>query len=179
MTKSQDKGEEKREQSSSPKDPAKPFQDASTKFLQATISAQQAAIRDSVQASLDFQQKVRKVEQEAYDAVLEATRKYLTRMSEMSTGNVEETYSSRLQSQMNYETEVRQIYADAQLKLQEMVKKSAPESGDAMKQFSSLRLDAYQQYLSDLQRAWSETTNLDPQAMKTIASSIFCTLNLY
>jgi len=160
-------------------DPVKPFRDASMKFLQATMSVQQMTMKDSLQAYLDFQQTVRQLQQEAYDAVAEATRKHMARMSEQPpSGKVEEMYSSRLEAQANYENEVRQAYSNAQSKLQENAQKLfGPDGGDAMKKLMSARQEAYQQYLGDLQQAWSGINNLDPQTIKAIASNIICTLN--
>jgi hypothetical protein len=180
--KAEDKPEEQPEGQPAPariEDVAKPFHDASMKFLQSIIAAQQTSMNESLQAYLDFQQAVRRAEQEAYDAVVEATRKHMNRMSEQA-GTPEEMFSSRMQSQINYESELRQIYANAQSQVQELAQNSfGPNSGEVVKRFAALRQDAYQQYLTDLQRAWSDTTSLDPQAIKAIASNILCTLSVY
>ena len=155
----------------------KPFFEASRKYLQAIVSAQEAAMKDALQAHLEFQQATRQIDQDAYDAVMEATRNHLDRMSEQSEGGVEQTYLARAQSQFEYESEVRRVYADAQAKLSDTVQAAArPEERDLGKQFTSLQEDAYREYVADLQRAWSSSSALDPEAMKAIAANIACTL---
>lgn len=160
-------------------DVLRPFQDASVKFLQTNFSAQESAIKQRAQAYLDLQAEVRKVEQEAYDAVMEANRKHVNKMGQQATSNsMEEMYSERAQSQFDYEREVRQVYIDAQAKLKAIAQKAfGEEGGDETKQFANQRQDAYQSYLADLQQAWSDTKALDPQTMNAIASHILFTIN--
>jgi hypothetical protein len=157
----------------------KPFHDASVKFLEANFSAQESAMKHCVQAYLDFQNEVRKLEQQAYDAVMEATKKHVDRMGQRPAAGMEEMYSARVLSQMEYENEVRRVYMEGQAKLTEIAQKASRENGgEATKQFANQRQDAYQTYWADLQRAWSSTKALDPQTMKAIASDILCTLNI-
>src|SRR5262245_52699070 len=61
-----------------PEETLKPFQDASVKFLKASSSAQEQFMRQRAQACLDFQDQVRKVEQETYQAVADLTRRLLS-----------------------------------------------------------------------------------------------------
>lgn len=165
--------------SSGTKDVLKPFQDASAKFLQATFSAQEVALKQRAQAWLDFQDEVRKGEQEAYQAVMAATRKHVNTMGQPVTGNMEEMHSARAKTQLEYEKEVRQIYADTQAKMTAIAQKVFGEGGggEPTKQASNPRQDAYQAYLTDLQQAWSGIKALDPQTMNAIASSIMYTIN--
>jgi hypothetical protein len=169
-------------QSSGPNatDSVKPFRDASTRFVQAKISAQQTVVRDRMLAHLDFQEAVRKVEQDSHNALLEAVRKHMKRISEPASDNVEEIYMSRMQSHMEYENEVRQVYADAQSRLQDITQRSfGPSSDDIINRFTTLQQAAYQKYLTELQQAWSGTTELDPQAVKAVATNMLCALNTY
>jgi len=155
----------------------KPFYDASRKYLEAIVSAQEAAVKDALQAHLEFQQAARQIDQEAYDGVMEATKDHLDRMSEQTEGGVEQTYLARAQSQFEYESEVRRVYADAQAKLSDTVQSAArPEERDLGKRFTALQENAYEEYVADLQRAWSSGSALDPEAMKAIAANILCTL---
>lgn len=164
-----------------PADAIKPFHDASIKFLQAATAAHQTAIKDRVQVQLNFLQEGQKIEKEAYDAVLEATRKYMSRVSEPPSANAEETCRTRIQEQINYENDVRQAYSIAQQRVQDTASKvfGTEEGGDFVKQLTSQRQNAYRQYLSDLQQAWSGTKDLDPQTVKTISASILHTLSMF
>lgn len=155
----------------------RPFYDASRKYLEAIVSAQEAAVKDALQAHLEVQQAARQIDQEAYDAVTEATKDHFDRMSEQAEGGVEQTYLARAQSQFEYESEVRRVYADAQAKLSDTVQAAArPEERDLGKRFTALQENAYEEYVADLQRAWSSSSALDPEAMTAIAANILCTL---
>lgn len=155
------------------------FQEASAKFLQADFSAQESAIKQRAQAYLDFQAEVRKVEQEAYGAVMELTKKHINSMGHQVAGSLEEMYYVRAQSQLDYEKEVRQVYIDIQAKLNTIAQKAFDGEGEgAIKQFANQRENAYQAYMADLQHAWSNTRALDPQTMNAIASNILLTINM-
>lgn len=161
-------------------DAVKPFQDASLKYIQAAIAAQESVVKESLQAYLEFQQTARKLEQEAYDAVMEATRKHLDRISQPPSGGPEQSYFAQAQSQFEYENDVRQAYMNAQTRLQEVAQQSSgPDSGQLMQRFTSTSQDAYQQYLADLRQAWANVASLDPQTVKAIASNILYTLNVH
>jgi hypothetical protein len=160
-----------------PADAVKPFQDASIKYMQAAMAAHQNAWKDSVQAQLAILQTVQKIQREAYDAVVEATRQHMRRMSEQPSASAEETYRTRIQAQINYENEVRQVYTNSQQRIQETLKMFGAEGGGDFG-LTSQKQDVYRQYLSDLQQAWSGMKDLDPQTIKTIATSILYTLNM-
>ena len=157
----------------------KPFQDASMKFLQAATSAYEGIVKDSMQAYSEFQQTARKLQQDTYEAVTEATRKHMSGLSEQPAGGKpEDVYSSRLQAQRSHENELRQTYTNAQSSLQDLMQKYfGAGNEDLLKKYISQRQEAYQQYMGDLQQAWSGASKLDPQTVKAIASSIVWTLN--
>jgi hypothetical protein len=161
-------------------DVLRPFQEASDRFLQAHLAAQESAIRQRVQAWLDYQDEVRNVEQETYRAVMAATRKQLDQFGQQATGNVEQVYSTRARSQFEYDNEVRRVYAEAQAKLADLTRQAGGESGGGggeAQKLAGQRQDSYQTYLSDLQQAWSSTKALDPQTINVIASHILSTMN--
>ncbi|PYP86888.1 MAG: hypothetical protein DMF61_11840 [Blastocatellia bacterium AA13] len=163
-----------------PEDVLKPFQDASAKFAQAHLAAQESAVKKQAHTWLDLQDKIRKIEQDAYNAVTEATRKHLSNLGEQTGGSLEDAFAARAQAQIEYEKQVRQIYADTEAKLRELADKSANEQqgSDPVTHFTNRRQDAYQAYLADLQQAWSNTKNLDPQTVNAIASNILSTINI-
>ncbi len=165
-------------------DSLRPFQDAAAKFLQAHFSAQESFMKQRAQACLDLQEGVRKVEQEAHQAVMDVTRRHIQATGQPATGQaaaggVEAAYAARVQAQLDYEKEVRQIHADAQAKVMALVQKAQSESfgEESVKNFASQRQGAYQAYLEDLQRAWSGTKALDPRTLNAIASTILMTMN--
>jgi hypothetical protein len=156
----------------------RPFQEASVKYLQATMAAQEDAAREAIESQVELQRAARHLEQEAFDALAEATKRHLERMSQQPAGGPEEMYFARLRSQLEYEQDLIQVYADAQARLSELSQRaSSPGSEDVTQRFASRRQEAYQQYLSDLQEAWA-STSVDPATMKAIASHILCTLNV-
>lgn len=160
-------------------DVLRPFQEAANRFFQAHLAAQETAVKQCAQAWLDYQDEVRRVEQEAYRGVVEATRKHLDQLGQQGEGDLEQLYSKRAQSQLEYENEIRRVYADAQAQLATVARKPFDQSagGDAARQLASQRQDAYRTYLSDLQQAWSSTKALDPQTINSIASHILYTMN--
>jgi hypothetical protein len=156
----------------------KPFQDASIKFLQANFSAQESLIKQRAQFGLDLQDEARKVEQEAYDAVMEATKKHVNNLGRQAAGGLAEMYYARAQSQLDYEKEVRQVYIDTQARMSALARRALGEDGgDAIKQFAGRQQDAYQAYLADLQQAWDKTESLDPRTVNAIASNILFTID--
>lgn len=158
-----------------PEEVLKPFHEASMKFVQANLSANESTMKQC----LDFQQKVRKIEQETYDAVIEVTKRHLGKIGQQTAGSMEEWFAARMQLQLDYEKEVRQLYADSQTKLNDIAQKANSEDcPEAVKQLTNQRQDAYQAFLGDLQRAWSNITTLDPQSMRAITSHILGTLAL-
>lgn len=162
-----------------PEEALRPFQDAAAKFLQAIVSAQQSATKQRTQAYLDFYDNLRKVEQEAYQTVMDATKKHVEKLGQQTTNSPEEVYTAGAQSQFDYEKQVRQVSIDTQAKLKDLVQKSFGEDGgDPTKQFADERQKAYQTYLADLQQAWANTKALDPQTIKAIASNILFTLQM-
>src|SRR5215471_9325816 len=108
-------------------DVLKPFQDAAAKFQQANYAAQEAAIKQRAQACLNFQDEVRKVEQDAFNAIMEANRKQIGKIGQQETGSTEELYSARVQTQFDYEKEIRQVCADAQTRLKAVVEKACSD----------------------------------------------------
>lgn len=160
-------------------DALKPFQEAAARYLQASLSAHESAITDRAKAHLDFHEQARSIEQDAYRSVMDATRKHMDRVAQPAQGSVEEIYSARLQAQLGYEKEVREVYADAEAKLRALAHKAFTEGGgDTFKRVVNQRQDAYQAYVADLQNAWSNTKTQDPQVMAAIASHILCTINM-
>lgn len=162
----------------------RPFQEAAAKFLQAQVSANESFFRLRAQFALDLQDEARKVEQEAHQAVMEATRKHLGNLGQPATGqsaagSVEAQYGARTQAQLDYERAVQQIYADTQAKMMAIAQKAQGEniSGDSIRRFTEQRQGAYQAYLEDLQRAWAATRTSDPQTLNAIAASILMTMN--
>jgi|GEM_PF-5642379 len=159
-------------------DVVKPFQEASAKFLQANFVAQESAFREHTQANLALQDEIRKAEQEAYDSVMKASKKYLDNMGQQVSGSMEEMYLARAQSQVDYQNEVRRIYEDTQAKLKDIAEKgAADERGNVFKQIANQQQDAFQTYLADLQQAWAGTKAVDPQTMNAIAYNILFSLN--
>jgi hypothetical protein len=154
-------------------DVLKPFQDASAKFLQAKIASHEAAAKQHAQACIDVQDRIREVEQEAYRAVMEATKKHVEQMGQQPAASVEEMYFARARAQLDFEREVRQVHIDAQSKLATIAQKAmAEDAGGVVKGYTDQRQDAYQTYLADLQQAWSATKSLDPHTMSSIASNM-------
>jgi hypothetical protein len=160
-------------------DVLKPFQEASTRLLQANLAAQETAFKQRAKAELDYQDEVRNVEQEAYRALTAATRKQLDQLGQQGSGSPEQQFSARAQAQLDYEDEVRRIYTDAQTKLTAAAQKAcdANAGGDAVQQLTNQRQDAYKTYLSDVQQAWSSTKALDPQTVNVIATHIMSTMS--
>ena len=161
----------------------RPFQEASAKFLQASVAAHEAAIKQRAQAWLDLQDEARKIEQDTHHAVLDATRKHLEKLGQPATASPEDAFAARAQSQIDYEKAVRQAHVDAQTKLTTIAQKASGEStgggggDDSLKKLTNQRQDAYQTYLADLQKAWSGVKSLDPQTVNAIASNILFTIN--
>jgi hypothetical protein len=147
----------------------KPFQDAAVKFLKANSSAQEAFMKQRAQACLDFQDQVRKVEQEAFQAVADLTRRHLGAGGQAGSP----------QAGADYETQVRKVYTDAQARMMAVHQKAHADglSGDAVKSYATQRHGAYQSFLSDLHQAWTGAKSLDPYTMNSIASSILLTMN--
>lgn len=160
-------------------DVLKPFQEASTRLLQANLAAQESAFKQRAKAELDYQDEVRNVEQEAYRALTAAARKQLDQLGQQGTGSSEQQFTARAQAQRDYEDEVRRIYADAQTKLTAATQKAcdANAGGDAAQQLTNQRQDAYKSYLSDVQQAWSSIKALDPQTVNVIATHIMSTMS--
>lgn len=155
----------------------RPFQEASAKYLQARLAAQEVVLKQRAQACLDLQDRIREVEQEAYRALMEVSRKHVAKIGQQPAGNFSELYLTRAQSQLDYEKEVRQVYMDSHAKLSAIAQTAAGEhSGEAIKSFTDQQQNAYQAYLADLQRAWSAAKSLDPQTMSVIASNIMFTM---
>lgn len=159
-------------------DVLRPFQEASSRFLQASLAAHESVIRQQAQAWLDLQDEVRRVEQEAYRAATEATRKHLDQLGQQPE-SLEQMYSARMQAQFEYENEIRRVYADAQAKLVDVARKAQDQTtgGDTARKLGNQQQDAYRTYMSDLQQAWSGTKSLDPQTVNAIASHILSTMN--
>jgi hypothetical protein len=157
----------------------KPFQAASTKFMQANLLAQEAAVRQRAQTWLDLQDEVQNTVQEAYRATTAATRKHLGNLGQQVGGSLEETFAARARAQVDCERELRQISLETQTKLASLAQRaattaSAPDQG---RQVSAAQQDSYQAYLADLQQAWSSTKALDPQTMNVIVSNILYTMS--
>jgi hypothetical protein len=161
-------------------DVLRPFQDAAMRFVQANVSARDAAMRESAQACLDLQDQVRRVEQDAQGAFIEGTRKYLDRLAQQTTGSPEEMYSARLQAQSDYEKELQQIAVDRDAKLRAAMQSASEQAGNAdpVKKIADRRQEAYQTYVTDLQKAWSSVPTADPQTVNTIATHILTTINM-
>lgn len=162
----------------SPEEVLRPFQEASIKFLQANVAAQEAIVKQNAQASFELQEEARKIEQAAYDVVAEATKKHAENMGQQGKGTPEEIYAARAQAQLDYEKEVSQVYIDTQTKLTAVAQKAFGEGGEnIVKQFTSEQQGLYEVYLRDLQKAWSDTKNLEPQLISAIATDILFTIN--
>jgi hypothetical protein len=162
----------------SSEDVLRPFQEASAKYLQAKCAAQEAAIKQRAQACFDLQDRIREVEQEAYRAIMEATRKHTQKLGQSSAADPPGTQAARAQSQLDYENEVRQVYMDSHVKLAGIAHKvSSEDAGEAIKNYADQQQNAYQSYLADLQQAWSATKSLDPQSMSAIAYNIMFTMH--
>jgi BMFP domain-containing protein YqiC len=181
---SKDQPKEPRVAPDTPTDPQaedvlRPFQEASNRFVQASWAAHESALKQQAQAWLDFQDEVRQIEQEVGRAVVAATRKHLDQLGQQGAESLEQLHAARAQAQLEYENEIQRVYADAQAKLTEVIRKAGGGGGgaDAARQLTDRRQDAYKTYLSDLQRAWSTTGSLDPQTMNAIASHILCIVN--
>jgi protoporphyrinogen oxidase len=157
----------------------RPFQEASEKFLQANVSAHQDAAKQYAQTYLDSQQEISEAQQEAYESILKITRKYLeTAGQQQKADSPEEAYLAQAQSQFEYEKAVRQIYIDTDAKLQAIAQKLSGDQNEGLtRKLSGQRQDAYQTYLSDLQKAWSGAKNLSPEAINAIASNILSTIS--
>ncbi|HWO18844.1 MAG TPA: hypothetical protein VNO30_08710 [Kofleriaceae bacterium] len=156
-----------------------PFQAASAKFLQATQALQEASARQQAQAWLNFVDEARRTEHEAHQATMAVMRKHLEATSRQQAGSPEELFSARARTQLDHETELRQIHTDTQAKLTALSQKTFSESGngDALKNLAPQRQEAYQAYLTDLQHAWAGVKSLDPQTVYAIASTIMFTLH--
>jgi len=156
----------------------RPFQAASMKFLQASMSLWETAMRKQAQLWLDLHAEVRRTEQEAYQATMAVLRKHMDALGQAPATSPEEMYSARIRSHFDHEKETRQIAADTQAKLTATVRKLfGDNAGEPARQLASQRQDAYQAYLGDLQQAWSATRTFDPQTMTAIASNILFTIN--
>ncbi len=156
----------------------KPFQEAGRKLAEATSSSQETAIRRWGQMHFDLQDAVRQLEQDAHNAVAELNKKFFKAMGQEPTGDVEDAFSSRAKLQLEYESEVRQVYVETQEKLAAISQKISNENAeDVFKQFADQRQEAYREYLGDLQQAWSGTTSPDPQTMSAISLSILSSIN--
>lgn len=181
----------------------RPFQDASARFLQTSVAARDAAMRQQARAWLDLQEANRRAELEAHLAVIAAARKHLDQMEQQAAGgapaaatatatsdavasgvgagpiaSAEEAYAARVRAQAEYEQEVRRIYADTQAKLaaaQQQAFTGGTER-DPARQLFGQQQGAYQAYLAELQQAWAGAQGLDPQMMNAIASSILHTI---
>jgi hypothetical protein len=94
------------------------------------------------------------------------------------SGGADEQALAQAQAQLEYEIKARQIEFDARMKLRSLAETSLSGQGDdPMQQFAARHQDAYQTYLSDLQRAWSGVKELDPHSTSAIASSIMFTMS--
>ena len=161
-------------------DVLRPFQQASSKLYQAHLVAQEAALKEGAQAWLDYQEEVRKLEQETHRALIDATRKHVGQLGEQASGNVEQMYAARTRSQSEYENEVRRIYADTQAKLTSVNQRRTEGAGggeQTVHRAVDQRQSAYQTYFSELQQAWANTKSTDPQILNAIASHILMTIN--
>ena len=156
----------------------RPFREASQRFMQATIAAQESVVKETLDAYLALQESARQIEREAYDAVMEATKRYQDRVLEQSGGALEEMFFARAQAQLQYESDVRDTYATAQAKLVDLAAQgnTPPQGETVLRTVTERQQDAYRQYISDLQEALSGSGALDPQVMRVIASGILCSL---
>jgi len=148
----------------------RPFQEAGNSLLQTTYAAQEAANRQRTLAYLDYQDQVRQIEQDAYKATADATRKYVSR------GTPNDTPEAAQAARNDYEKELQKIQTDAQTKYAEVTQKAAEqlEKGDDSQQQKQAAL---QKYLGDLQSAWSSTKAApDPQTLNAIATHIYATI---
>lgn len=159
-------------------DVLRPFHEASNRFVQSHFAAHESAFRQHAHAWLDFQERVRQVEQDAYRGIVDATRKYLDQFGAQTEETRDRTFATRAQAQTEYENEVRRIQTDAHARLTDVTRKWAEEcgKGEAVQQLFRQRQDAYQKYMSDLQQAWSTRTTHDPQTMNAIAAHILSTI---
>ncbi|HEX8737854.1 MAG TPA: hypothetical protein VF721_21160 [Pyrinomonadaceae bacterium] len=156
----------------------RPFQEASEKFLQANLSAHENAVKQFAQTYLDTQQEIAEVQQEAYQAILKITKKYVDSAGQQKSDNPQEAFFGQAQEQFEYEKAVRQIYIDTDAKLQAIAQKVSGDENEGLpRKLAGQRQDAYQQYLSDLQKAWSGAKNLSPEAINAIASNILSTIS--
>jgi len=160
-------------------DVVRPFQEASERFLQATLAANESAFKQCLSAWLDRNDEARQVEQELYSAVTAATRKHADQLGAPGNGSLADLYSARADKQAEYDKELKNLVADAEDKLSGIARKASKQSEttDAAKQRADQLQEAYRTYMSDLQKAWSGTTDLDPQTINAIASHILCTIN--
>ena len=151
----------------------RPFQEAANNLLQTTYAAAEAANKQRTLAYLDYQDQVRQIEQDAYKAAADATRKYVSRGT---TPN--DTPEAAQAARNDYEKELQKIQTDAQTKYADITQKAAEQSGksdDSQQQKQA----AFQKYLGDLQTAWSSTKSApDPQTLNAIATHIYTTINL-
>jgi hypothetical protein len=179
----------------------RPFQDASARFLQASVAARDAAMRQQARAWLDLQEAIRRAELEAHLAAIAVARKHLDQMEQQSAGGAavaasgaaasgaaagsasagaspEEAYAVRARAQADYEQEIRQIYANTQAKLaaaQQQAFTGGTER-DPARQMVGQQQNAYQAYLAEMQQAWAGAQGLDPQTMNAIATNILYTI---
>src|SRR5579884_1135557 len=151
----------------------RPFQEAALKYVQAAMTARDSIVKESLQAELSRHVAARRIEQEAYEGLVEATKQHMEKMTSPPGGDAQETYAARAQSHLEYEQGIREIYSNAYAKLAELGQNAqGPNSEDLAGKFSSLRQSAYEAYVADLQNAWSGLAAADPQTVKAIASHI-------
>ncbi|HEY0462314.1 MAG TPA: hypothetical protein VGC97_24485 [Pyrinomonadaceae bacterium] len=156
----------------------RPFQEASEKFLQVNLSSHENAVKQYAQSYLDTQQEIAEVQQEAYQAILKITKKYLDTGGQQKADSPQENYFGQVREQFEYEKAVRQIYIDTDAKLQAIAQKVSGDQSEGLpRQLAGQRQDAYQAYLSDLQKAWSGAKNLSPEAINAIAFNIMSTIS--
>jgi hypothetical protein len=156
-----------------------PFQTVSAKFLQQSHALKEDLSRQQARAWLALADEIRRTEYEAHLAMTAALRKHLDTTEQQPAGTPEEISATRARAQADCEQELRQISADLQTKLTSIYQRAADEraGGEELKQLAARQQEAYQAYMSDLQRAWVGVPALDPQIMHTIASNIMFTIN--
>ena len=161
-----------------PEEVLRPFHEAAVKLAEANAAAHGSAIRKWAQSCIDFQNEARRIEQEAYNSIMEVNKKYFNAMGQEAAGSFEEIHASRTKLQQEYENEIREVYGATQNRLAELAQGAGGEDGgDAFRQLNDQRQEAYQAYLADLRQAWAEIPTVDPQAMNAVALHILSTIN--
>ena len=151
------------------------FNEASAKFLQTHVAAHESGLQEHAKACLEFQNRALKVEQEAQEALIDATKKHIENSGQKGTGSAEDAFAAISASQKNYDETVQGICADVQAKHTENAQKIFGGSGSA-EGVSKVSQDAFKASVAEIQKAWPAAKDSDPQTIKAIASNILFTI---